>query len=288
VLKVLLLIVLIVSAYRVVEPQDVSALPRPGDWGLVATPEFAVSLIYVSFAYTGWNAAIYIVGEMGSPSRDLPRALFIGTAIVLVLYTFVNFGFMYTVPVEELAGQIEVGYLSASRVFGAAGGSVMALTIALILTSTVSVMVYVGPRIIQVMGEDIGILRPLAYKNARGIPTYAVIVQSTITLVFIYIPTFQQVLLYAGFTLNLITALTVAGIFVLRRREPDIARPYRTWGYPWPPIIYLILSAWSLTFMLFTQPWESMAGLLTLMLGLVIYAVDRARTRWQQTGGSNP
>ena len=91
VLKVVLLLVLIVSAYRVAAPEDISPFPQPGDWGLVATPAFAVSLIYVAFAYTGWNAAIYIVGEMENPSRDLPRALFIGTAIVLVLYTFVNY-----------------------------------------------------------------------------------------------------------------------------------------------------------------------------------------------------
>ena len=279
VLKVILLLVLIVSAYRVATPQDISPLPRPGDWALVATPEFAVSLVYVAFAYTGWNAAIYIVGEMENPSRDLPRALFTGTAIVLVLYAFVNYGFMYTVPVEELAGQIEVGYLSASRIFGPAGGSFMAVTIALIMTSTVSVMVYVGPRIIQVMGEDVPLLRPLAYKSVHGIPIYAVLVQASITLVFIYVSTFQQVLLYAGFTLNLITALTVSGVFVLRLREPDIERPYRTWGYPWPPIIFLAVSGWSLTFMAFNQPWESLAGLLTLVLGLVIYAVDKARSR---------
>ena len=241
-LKVVLLVVLIVSAYRVSAPEDISLFPQAGDWGLVATPAFAVSLVYVAFAYTGWNAAIYIVGEMENPSRDLPRALFIGTAVVLVLYTFVNYGFMYTIPFDELAGQIEVGYLSASKIFGTAGGSLMAVAIALILTSTVSVMIYVGPRVVQVMGEDIPILKPLAYKSARGIPTYAVIVQSAITLGFIYTATFQQVLLYAGFTLNLITALTVTGIFVLRRREPRIERPYRTWGYPWPPIIFLVLS----------------------------------------------
>lgn len=280
VLKVVLLVVLIGSAYRVAAPQDISPFPQPGDWGLVASPAFAVSLIYVAFAYTGWNAAIYIVGEMENPSRDLPRALFIGTAIVLVLYAFVNYGFMYTVPFDELAGQIEVGYLSSSKIYGATGGSLMALTIALILTSTVSVMVYVGPRIIQIMGEDVPLLRPLAYKNARGIPTYAVLLQAAITLGFIYTATFQQVLLYAGFTLSLITALTVTGVFVLRWREPDIERPYRTWGYPWTPLVFLALSGWSLTFMLVMQPKESLAGLATLMLGLVIYFIDKARTRW--------
>ena len=107
----------------------------------------------------------------------------------------------------------------------------------------------------------------------------ALLMQAAITLGFIYTATFQQVLLYAGFTLNLITALTVTGVFVLRRREPDIERPYRTWGYPWPPIIFLVVSAWSLGFMLVTRPAESLAGLATLMLGLVIYAIDRIRDR---------
>ena len=274
ILKVLLLFVLIGSAFFVRVPQNVTPFPVPGDWDLIMTPAFAVSLVYVAFAYTGWNAAIYIVGEMESPPRDLTRALVLGTAIVFALYTVVNYAFMYTVPFPELAGQIEVGYLSASKIFGEAGANLMAITIALILTSTVSVMIYLGPRIVQVMGEDVPLLRSLSYKSAGGIPTYAMMVQSVLTLGFIYTATFQQVLLYAGFTLNLITALTVAGVFVLRRREPEIERPYRTWGYPWPPIIFLVLSAWSLSFMLVTQPRESLAGLATLMLGLVIYAID--------------
>jgi len=244
------------------------------------TPAFAVSLVYVAYAYTGWNAAIYIVGEMQDPRRHLPRALFTGTAVVLVLYALVNYAFMHTVPFDVLAGQIEVGYLSASRVFGERGGAIMAAIIALILTSTVSVMIYVGPRIVQVMGEDFPLLRKLSRRTEIGIPVNAILVQSAITLVYIYTATFQQALLYAGFTLNLITAVTVAGVFVLRRREPGIERPYRTWGYPWPPIVFLLLSAWSLTFMLIDRPQESLAGLLTLSAGLVIYLLDHAWSRW--------
>ena len=279
VVKIVLVLVFIGAAFRVAAPQPISALPAAGDLGLVATPSFAVSLVYVAYSYTGWNAAIYIVGEMENPREHLPRALFLGTAVVLVLYTLVNYAFMYTVPFGELSGQIEVGYLSASRIFGQAGGELMAVAIALILTSTISVMIFVGPRIVQVMGEDIPLLAPLAFRSAGGIPVYAILLQAAITLTFIYTSTFQQVLLYAGFTLNLITAITVAGVFVLRKREPDIERPYRTWGYPWPPIVFLVLSAWSLTYMLIDKPWESLAGLLTLMAGLLIYGVDYWRSR---------
>jgi len=278
-LKVLLLLVFIVAAFRVSAVQDVTFLPRPGDFDLVLTPAFAVSLVYVAYAYTGWNAAIYIVGEMKEPRRHLPRALFTGTAVVLVLYALVNYAFMRTVPFGVLAGQIEVGYLSASRIFGETGGAIMAVTISLILTSTISVMIFVGPRIVQVMGEDFVLLRKLSVRSAGGIPVNAILVQSVITLAYIYTATFQQVLLYAGFTLNLITAVTVAGVFVLRRSEPGIERPYRTWGYPWTPILFLLLSGWSLTFMLIDRPQESLAGLLTLSAGLLIYLLDYARGR---------
>ncbi|MGH9325034.1 MAG: APC family permease [Vicinamibacteria bacterium] len=279
-LKVLLLLVFIVSAFGVPAAQDVTPWPRAGDFELVLTPAFAVSLVYVAFAYTGWNAAIYIVGEMKDPSRDLPRALFVGTIVVLVLYALVNYAFMHTVPFEVLEGQIEVGYLSATSIFGDRGGRLMSVVIALILTSTISVMIFVGPRIVQVMGEDFPLLRKLSIRNAKGIPVHAVVVQSLITLTYIYTATFEQVLLYAGFTLNLITAATVAAIFVLRRREPHIERPYRTWGYPWTPILFLALSAWSLTFMMVDRPKESLAGLLTLSAGLVVYFADYARNRW--------
>jgi APA family basic amino acid/polyamine antiporter len=279
ILKVVLLMIFIGAAFRRPAAQDITPLPLPGDLALVLTPGFAVSLVYVAYAYTGWNAAIYIVGEMKDPKRHLPRSLFLGTLVVLVLYTLVNYAFMHTVPFVELAGQIEVGYLSASRIFGDTGGNLMALTIALTLTSTISVMLYVGPRIVQVMGEDIPMLRVFAFKSERGIPVNAIVVQGLITLMFIYTSTFQQVLLYAGFTLNLITATTVAGVFVLRRREPSMERPYRTWGYPWPPIIFLVLSVWSLTYMMIDKPWESIAGLLTMTAGLVLYGIDALRNR---------
>jgi len=282
-LKVILLLVFIVAAFRVPAAQDVTFLPRPGDFDLVLTPAFAVSLVYVAFAYTGWNAAIYIVGEMEDPRRHLPRALFTGTAVVLVLYALVNYAFMRTVPFDALAGQIEIGYLSASRIFGETGGALMAVTIALILTSTVSVMIFLGPRIVQVMGEDFPLLRKLSVRSGKGIPVNAILVQSAITLAYIYTATFQQVLLYAGFTLYLITAVTVAGVFVLRRSDPGIERPYRTWGYPWPPIVFLLLSGWSLTLMLIDRPQESLAGLATLLAGLVVYVADYARSRWLVT-----
>src|SRR3989304_1228212 len=112
-LKVILLLVFIVAAFRVPAAQDVTFLPRPGDFDLVLPPAFAVSLVYVAFAYTGWNPAVYIVGEMEDPRRHLPRALLTGTAVVLVLYALVNYAFMHTVPFAVLPGQSDGGYFFA-------------------------------------------------------------------------------------------------------------------------------------------------------------------------------
>ncbi len=274
VLKIGLLFFFAGAAFAVESPESVNLLPRAGDWELITSGYFAVSLIYVAYAYTGWNAAIYIVGEMKDPGRHLAKALFAGTLVVLVLYTLVNFVFLYSVPMDELAGQIEVGYLSGTKIFGEVGGSVMAIIIAMVLTSTVSVMIYIGPRIMQVMGEDLPLLKKLAVKNAKGIPLNGMLLQVVITLGFIYTSTFQQVLLYAGFTLALVSTVAVAGIFVLRFKQPDLERPYRTWGYPVTPLIFLAVSLWSLVFMVINQPWESFAGLVTLATGLVIYLIN--------------
>jgi APA family basic amino acid/polyamine antiporter len=274
-LKVLLILVFIGAAATADPQHALSVMPAATDWAAVASPGFAVSLVFVSYAYTGWNAAVYIVGEIRNPSRNLPRALLAGTALVLVLYVLLNYVFLYTVPASEMANQVEVGYLSGRAIFGAIGGQVMAVSIALLLVSTVSAMVFLGPRITQAMGEDIPALRVLATTNDEGIPVLAVVFQAVIALAFIYTSTFEQVLIYAGFTLTLMTSLTVAGVFVLRVRRPGLARPYRTWGYPVTPALFLLLNAWVLVYVFIDKPSESLVGLGIVAVGVALYIVSR-------------
>lgn len=291
VVKVLLLMFFVGAGFTLVAGQPVSPWPAPGDLALIRSSDFAISLVFVAYSYTGWNAAIYIVGELKEPAR-LPRALVLGTLLVTVLYALVNYVFIYTVPFEELSGQLEVGYLSASRLFGSAGGAWMAILIATVLTSTVSVMVFVGPRIVQVMGEDMGLLRFLSHRNARGIPTAAILLQLVMTLFFIYSSTFDRVLLYAGFTLSLTTALTVSGVFLLRWQDKRGRGPaagtarggFKMPGYPIVPLVFLALSAWSLIYMLRDRRAESLMGLLTMAIGGVIYGANALW--WKQTPGS--
>jgi APA family basic amino acid/polyamine antiporter len=244
-LKVIVLVVFIGVGTVVGEGQPISFLPDSAGWKALLSPAFAVSLVYVSYAYSGWNAAVYVTGEIENPKRNLSRILLAGTAVVLLLYVGLNYVFLRSTPLAALKGQVEVGFVAATSLFGPLGGRLMGGIIAALLISTISSMVFAGPRIVQTMGEDIYALRFLAPKSQAGIPVRALLLQTAITLAFILKPSFQGVLVYAGFVLNLFTFLTVLGLFVLRFTKPNLPRPYRAWGYPVTPLIFLGLSVYS-------------------------------------------
>jgi APA family basic amino acid/polyamine antiporter len=241
------------------------------DWTMIFSSSFAISLVYVSYAYSGWNASAYMAGEIENPKKNLPRSLIQGTFIVMILYVLLNAVFMHTVPLGELENQLEVGYISANKIFGPVGGNIMGLTIALLLVSTVSSMIFAGPRVAQVMGEDLSLLRILSVKNRKGIPVNAILLQGAISLIFIFTSSFEYVLTYIGFTLYFFTFLTVLGVIILRIRHPEMQRPYKTFGYPVVPVLFLLLTGWTMFFIIRDKPSESIAGLLTVATGFVVY-----------------
>lgn len=271
--KVLVLVGFIGVGMVLGKPQPIAFAPDAAGWRTLLSPAFAVSLIYVSYAYSGWNAAVYLTGEIERPQRNLSRILLTGTAVVLLLYVGLNYVFLRATPLDVLKGQLEVGYLAASWLFGPALGRLMGAVIAALLVSTISAMIFAGPRIVQTMGEDLPALRWLAGRSPAGIPVRALLLQVAITLVFILKPDFNAVLVYAGFVLNLFTFLTVLGVFVLRWRRPELPRPYRAWGYPFTPLLFLALSAWTLVFIIRDKPAESAYGLATVASGLLVYFV---------------
>ncbi|MDW7690406.1 amino acid permease [Flammeovirgaceae bacterium SG7u.111] len=271
-IKVVLILLFIVAGFFMPSSNEITLLPQPGDWELLTGSAFAVSLIYVSYAYTGWNAAVYLAGEVSNPKKNVPKALFFGTLLVMFLYVLLNYTFLRSTPIAELEGQVEIGYIAATNIFGIQLGKAMGLIISLLLVSTVSAMVFAGPRVMQVMGEDISQLKFLAVKR-NDIPTNAILFQGVLTLCFIFSSTFDQVLTYAGFTLSLVTLMTVAGVFVLRIKKPDLHRPYKVWGYPFTPAIFMGLVIWTLIFLLRDKPMESLAGFATVLLGLLVFFV---------------
>lgn len=275
--KVLLIIVFVFIGLSFEGGEAISILPVPvpndamASWTAIFSSGFAVSLVYVSYAYSGWNASTYIAGEIEEPQKNLPRSLFRGTLVVTVLYVLLNYVFLKTVSIGDLSGELEIGYLSAEKLFGVSGGKVMGSLISILLVSSVSSMIFAGPRVAQAMGEKIQAMSFLANTNKKGIPVSAVLLQSAITIFLILTGSFEKVLTYVGFTLNLFTFLTVASIFVVRMKDKGTYTGYKTWGYPITPLIFLGLSAWSLYFIISDRPFESLMGLVTILAGLPLY-----------------
>ncbi len=259
--------------------QPVHFLPSPGDGALLTSAAFAVSLIYVSYAYTGWNAATYLSSELENPQKTLPGILLTGTLVVTVLYVSLNFVFLKVAPVSAMAGHVEVGFIAAQSAFGELGGRLTGMVMSLLLVSTVSAMTIAGPRVLQVIGEDFKALRFLSAKNSDGIPSRAIYFQSTLTIIFILTSSFESILVFAGFTLALNSFATVLGVFVLRYRQPALPRPYRTFLYPLTPLLYLALTGWTLTFVLLNKPTEGLFGLAIIAAGLVFYFISERRNR---------
>ena len=275
-LKVALIAAFCVLGWSVTDaPQDIAVLPTAGDGTLIASGAFAVALIYVNYAYTGWNAATYVIDELAHPQQTLSRVLLVGTALVMALYLLLNFTFLYAAPIDALAGKLEVGYVAARFIFGETGASIMGVVLALLLVSTVSAMTLAGPRVLLVIGQDFAALRFFARTNAHGVPVVAILCQSALAVTLVMTAAFESILVFAGFTLGVSTLCTVASVFVLRWRRPELKRPYRVPLYPLPPLVFLALMAWTLTYLLVQRPMEGLAGVAIIGGGLGFYALCR-------------
>lgn len=281
-LKVALILGFCLLSWLLAEhPQPVEFLPVSGDGALLTSGAFAVSLIYVNYAYTGWNAATYLTSEIDNPERSLSGVLIIGTAVVMVAYLLLNYTFLYVAPMAAMVGKLEIGYIAAQHVFGATGASIMGVILALLLISTVSAMVLAGPRVLQVIGQDFPSFKALARTNADGIPYLAITLQSVLALIFIISASFESILVFAGFTLGLNTFFAVLGVFVLRIRQPQLARPYRIPLYPLPPLIFLGFTGWTLFYILLERPFEGVMGLAIVGSGAIFYQLTSWHGRRQ-------
>ncbi len=291
-IKVALIIVFIFLVVLTVTLTDTAQplqwLPASGDTSTLLSPAFAVSLIYVSYAYAGWNAATYITNEVRDPTRTVPKVLVIGTSIVMLLYLALNATFLFSVPMDDMEGRIEIGVIVAQYTFGQTGGLVMGATLSLLLISTVSAMTIAGPRVLQVMGEDFRLFRRLSETRDNGVPRLAIYAQGALTVVFIVTSTFDAILVFSGFLLGLSSLATVLGIFVLRYRErknqhEPLHTGYRTWLYPLPPLIYSTIIIWTLGFISVTRPFEAIAAAVILLLGLLAYWATERYSRTVST-----
>ena len=278
-LKLLLIVAFIGAGFAVEGGAPVSFSPRAFDPAQVFTAGFAVSLVFVMYAYSGWNAATYIAGDLADPSYTLPRALFLGTGVVIVLYVLLNAVFLRTTPLPELAGQIDVAMISGRHVFGAEGGRVVGAVICVGLIPTIGAMMWIGPSVTVTMGEDVRLLRAFARRTRHGVPVLAILLQCGVASLLLLTQSYEAVLAFIQFGLILCSFLAVLGLIKLRITRPDLPRPYRAWGYPVTPLVFLGVTAFMLAYLVTARPMQSLGGLAVMLLGLALYGVSRLAGR---------
>jgi basic amino acid/polyamine antiporter, APA family len=231
---------------------------------------FAVSLVWISFSYSGWNAAVYLGGEIRDPQRNLPRSLLLGTVLVTLLYLALNALFLFSTAPSELSGKLEIGRIAAHALGGPAWANAITGLIALALATSVSSMMMAGPRVYARMAGDGCLPRWLATQSGPPLP--AVLFQCVVALAMLWSATYDRLLTYIGFTLSLSTAATVVGLIVLRRREgPQLAVP----GWPWVPRLFLLAALWMASCSVARRPLESLVGFATFGLGWAAWRTKR-------------
>lgn len=277
--KVIVIIVFCVAALLLTPSlQPVSFAPNIGDLDTMASSGFAISLIYVSYAYTGWNAATYLSGELEDPQKNLPRVLIAGTLVVALLYIALNATFLLSTPAEAMRGQIEIGSIAAQTAFGEVGGRFTGAVLAVLLISTVSAMTVAGPRVLQMIGQDFKLFKMLGNETPAGIPYVAICFQSGLAILFILTASFESILIFSGFTLAFSSLATVLSLFVLRKRGSPSNSHFRTPLFPIPAIVYLLVTGASLVFVCIDRPLEAAAGAGVIAAGFVLYAFSAHHT----------
>jgi len=275
--KVLLILSLILIGLYYT--QSDSALNFSNSWTIeILTPSFAIAFVYVSYSYTGWNAASYIIEEIDKPRINLPKALIRGTLLVTLLYVFMQLVFLKHGTLAELQGQLDIGHVYASNILGSQGASTINILISFFLISSISAMIWVGPRVSLAMSKDFKLWQFLQRKNKNNLPVAAVWLQAMLSIVYVLTGTFESVLLYCGFILQLSAAFTVAGVFVLRKKESEI--PYfKAPFYPLLPLVFILFSIWIFVYLIIDKPLESMIGLLILAIGVLTYFINKKITK---------
>lgn len=274
-IKIAGILAFIIAAFTLTKnPQPIDLIPTQEDFKIMTKPSYGVALIFAAFAYTGWNTATYISGEMSNPQKTLPRVLFIGTALVTVLYFFLNLAFLYAAPISELRGQKEIGIIAANYIFGDSVGRIVGGLLTLLLISTVSALTLAGPRALQAVGQDYKAMSWLAKSTKDNVPWFAILFQSSVAIIFILTSSFKTTLTFAGAMLAFNSLLAILGLFVLRWRQPNLPRPYKTWGYPIIPGIYLAITSFSLIHAIYENKLAALGCLGLIQIGLIVWFIS--------------
>ena len=270
-IKLIFVFVLIGVGFGYASVLAESSFDFSASWkGEILAPGFAVSLIYVFYAYTGWNSAAYIVEEINEPRKSLPKALISATFLVMVVYVLLQLVFLKHASIAQLEGKVQVATLAFGNLFGNQGVFWVSLFIGIQLIATISGYTWVGPRITNAMAKEYVFWKPLALLNKNGIPVRAIWFNTAISLVLMFSGSFESIMLYAGFVLQVMGTLTIAASLRLKSRS-GFRSPFR----PWIQWIYILFSLWVMVFMIYDRPKESLFGLGIIFVGYILFLFDR-------------
>lgn len=275
-IKVLFIVVLTFLGFFVTGNGSSAVTFTTGWQHEVAETGFAVSMVYVFFAYVGWNAAAYVAEEINEPRKNLPLALIGSTLFVAVIYVLFQFVLLKNATVAQMQDKEEVTFVAFSNLLGSAGGKWVSVFIAIQLIATISSYLWVGPRVTRAMANEYRLWKPLAKRNEHGIPVRAVWLHVIISIILALSGSFEKVLLYAGFVLQLMATLTVSTSLFLKKKEGEDI--FKSPLKPLLQIIFLVFNAWVLIFTFVDRPVESLIGIGILLAGIIIYFFDKRET----------
>lgn len=269
--KILFVLTLIILGIFFSSKIETPAFDFSGSWkNEVLLPGFAVSLIYVFYAYTGWNSAAYIIEEVDQPQKNLPKALIGATFSVMVIYLLLQLVLLKHASLEDLSGKVQVADIAFGNLFGRSGAIWVSVLIGVQLIATISGYAWVGPRVTYAMAKDFKLWKPLSKVNSQGVPVRAIALNTLISLGLFLSGSFEQVMLYAGFVLQLMGTVTVYSSLRIKK-ENGFKTPYK----PILQIIYLIFSIAVMGYLVYDRPLESLAGIGILLFGGLMYSLDK-------------
>lgn len=255
------------------------------DWGKITDfSVFGAAFIPAIFAYSGWNAVIYIAGEVKEPEKNLPRALLWANLLVITLYIAINVVYLYGVPVTEMKGALRVSEVATTALFGYQTSAWITAIITLSILGALNAVTMIGPRIYYAMAQDGLFFKRLTRIHPTfGTPTSAIILQGIWACFLILTETFGTLFTYVSVIIVLFSALTIGSVMVLRWKRPELPRPYKLWGYPIVPVLFILAHLWIVWGSLVENPWDTLRGVIVVGLGIPAYLIWQNRLKRTRT-----
>jgi APA family basic amino acid/polyamine antiporter len=281
-LKALAFILLVIAAFVFADRQGLLAPPESivAPAGLALFAAFIIALQSVIYTYDGWAGVVYFSEEVKDPARDIPRSLFSGVLAIIGIYLLVNLALLYVLPISKIAGQEFAAGIAAEVIFGRYGNRVFLVLTLLSMLSAINAYHLMATRVIFSMSRDRLLAQGVATVNKGGTPTVALFISAmTAVLIIVFGQTFGKVITILSFFFVANYTLSFISVFVLRRREPEKARPYRAWGYPWTTALALLGSVAFLAGAVASDRRNSVYALLLLAASYPVFLFTKALTR---------